>query len=33
MEKELKEKNLILQTLSRDEKELLWDRAKRSYQR
>jgi len=33
MEKELKEKNLILQTLSRDEKELLWGRAKRSYQR
>jgi len=33
MEKELKENHLNLQTLSRDEKELLWDRAKRSYQR
>ena len=33
MEKELKEKNLNLQTLSRDEKEFFWDRAKRSYQR
>ena len=33
MEKELKEKNLSLQNLSRNEKELLWDRAKRSYQR
>lgn len=33
MEKELKEKKLILQTLSRDEKEKLWGRAKRSYQR
>ena len=33
MEKELKEKKLILQALSRDEKELFWDRAKRSYQR
>ncbi len=33
MEKELKQKNLILQTLSKDEKELLWGRAKRSYQR
>jgi len=33
MEKELKQNHLNLQTLSRDEKELLWDRAKRSYQR
>ncbi len=33
MEKELKENHLTLQNLSRDEKELLWDRAKRSYQR
>lgn len=33
MEKELKEKNLKLQTFSKDEKELLWNRAKHSYQR
>ncbi|OGR13280.1 MAG: nucleoside triphosphate pyrophosphohydrolase [Desulfobacterales bacterium RIFOXYA12_FULL_46_15] len=33
MEKELKGKNLKLQTLSKDEKELLWNRAKQSYQR
>ncbi len=33
MEKELKEKNLTLQALSRDEKEFFWDRAKHSYQR
>lgn len=33
MEKELKERRLSLQTLSREEKEQLWDRAKRSYQR
>ena len=33
MEKELKEKQLNLQTLSRGEKESFWDRAKRSYQR
>ena len=33
MEKELKQKNIKLADLSRDEKDLFWSRAKQSYKR